>query len=266
MRRIGMAVVAGAMLATGAAWAQVTPSQMESAPSGWKFEITPYAWLAGLEGDATVGGNKTEFDKSFTDLFDAVDMAGSLLAVVQYDRYLVWGQVDYFSLSTDELDVEDQPAGGKLDTKTLLAEAAVGYQLDGWADGQTFDVLVGARTMHIENDLEIYGHGEVSKDNDITDPILVVRPSILIFPSKIDGLRFNPTLAIGGGGDSELVYELQPQLQYQITENMAARVGYRTVGYKFNGDNAKNDNLNLTKDDELNFNMSGLIAGLGVTF
>lgn len=235
-------------------------------PQGWKFEVTPYAWLAGVEGDATVGGQKTDFDKSFSDLFQAVDVAGSLLGVVQYDRYLAWGQVDYFSMSTDEMDIEDQPAGGSLDSKMLLGELAVGYQVDGWMDGQTFDLLIGARTLHIENDLEVYGVGEASKDNDITDPIVVVRPSILIFPSKISGLRFNPTLAIGGGGDSELVYELQPQLQYQITENVAARVGYRTVGYKFNGDNAKNDNLNLTEDDELNINLSGLIAGVGVTF
>ena len=148
----------------------------------------------------------------------------------------------------------------------LLTEAAVGYQVDGWMEGQTFDLLVGVRNLHMENDLEVFGKGKSSRDNDVTDPILVVRPSILVYPSKIQGLRFNPTLAIGAGGDSDLVYELQPQFQYQITENIAARLGYRTVGYKFKGDDAKNDNLNLTEDDELNFTLSGLIAGLGVTF
>ena len=125
------------------------------------------------------------------------------------------------------------------------------------AEGQTFDLLVGVRTLHVENDLNVYGHGSVSEDNDLTDPIFVVRPSIPVFPSKIKGLRFNPTLAIGAGGDADLVYELQPQFQYQINDHVAARVGYRRVGYEFEGDN---------KDNELNIDLSGMIVGVGVTW
>lgn len=224
-------------------------------PQGWKVEITPYAWLSGLEGDVTVNGHKADFEKKFTDMIDYVDLAGSLLAVAQYDRYLVWGQVDYFSLSTDALDVDDRPKHGKLESKMLLTEAAAGYQIDGWMEGQTFDLLVGVRNLQIEMDLEVYDKGKFSKDNDITDPIFVMRPSIPVLPSKIQGLRFNPTLAIGAGGDADLVYELQPQFQYQITQSVVARLGYRTVGYKFkDGDN------------ELNINLSGLIAGVGMTF
>jgi hypothetical protein len=235
-------------------------------PEGWRCELTPYLWFMGIDGDLTIRGQKADFDKSASDVFDGVDAAGSLLGVAQYDRYLFWGQVDYMSYSTENLDVQDRPQGGKFSTDTILGEAAVGYQVDGWAEGQTFDLLIGARTLHMENDLEVYGKGTRSKDRDITDPIIVMRPSLPVLPSKIQGLRFNPTLGIGGGGDSDLVYELQPQFQYQITEKIAARLGYRTVGYRFKGDNAQNENLNLTKDDELNINFSGMIVGLGVTF
>ncbi len=224
-------------------------------PQGWKFEITPYMWLAGLEGDVTVNGQKADFEKSASDLLDYVDVGGSLLGVAQYDRYLFWGQVDYFSLSTDELDVEDQPQGGSLDADTLLAEVAVGYQVDGWAEGQTFDILVGARMLSMESELDVVGHGTESKESDLVDPILVVRPSIPMFPSRIDGLRFNPTLAIGAGGDADLVYELFPQIQYQFADSMAARVGYRTVGYKFE-----------EGSNELNVQLAGLIVGLGIMF
>lgn len=227
-------------------------------PQGWKFELTPYAWLAGIEGDATVNGNKVDFDKSFSDLFDAVELGGSILGVAQYDRYLIWGQFDYFDLSTDNLDVDKQPQRGSLDTKMLLSEVAVGYQVDGWAEGQTFDLLVGVRNMHIENDLNLNNGKSASRDNDITDPILVVRPSMPVLPSKIDGLRFNPTLAAGAGGDSDFVYELFPQLQYQISENVAARIGYRRVGYKFKGEN--------NSDNELNVKLAGMIVGVGITF
>jgi len=234
-------------------------------PQGWQLEVTPYLWMMGIDGDVTLHGQKVDFDRSSSDVFDAADIGGSLLAVAQCDRFLLWGQVDYLSLDTDNLDVEDQPQGGNLQSDMILGEAAVGYQVDGWSEGQTFDLLIGVRALHIENDLDVYGQGSYSRDNDVVDPILVVRPSLPVLPSKIKGLRFNPTLAIGGGGDSKLVYEMQPQFQYQINANIAARVGYRVVGYKFDGDNA-DDKLNLTEDDELNFELSGLILGLGVTF
>lgn len=226
-------------------------------PQGWKFEITPYMWAAGLEGDVTVNGQTADFEKSAGDLMDALDIGGSLLGIVQYDRYLVWGQVDYFSLSTDEMDVEDQPQGGSLDSEMVLGELAAGYQLAGWMEGQTFDILLGTRMLSMNNDLELADGRVASRENNLADAIIVVRPSMPMFPSMIDGLRFNPTLAIGSG-DSDLVYELFPQIQYQVTENIAARFGYRRVGYKFKGE--KNE------DNELNVTLAGLIVGVGVTF
>lgn len=231
---------------------------MAAEPKGWKFETKPYGWLAGLEGDVTVDGHKADFDKSFNDLLDTVEGAASLLQTVQYDRFLLWGQADYFQMSTDKLDVDQQPQHGSLDTKIMLGELAVGYQFDGWMEGSTLDLLVGVRSMHIKNELEIYGKGTFNKDNDILDPILVLRPSIAVFPSMLNGLRFNPTLAIGGGGDSDLVYELQPQFQYQFNKYIATSLGYRRVGYRFKGE--KND------DNELNVALAGLIIGVGVIF
>jgi hypothetical protein len=227
-------------------------------PKGWQFEVTPYVWAAGLEGDATVQGHTVDFEKKFTDMIKYVDAAVSILGVAQYDRFLLWGQMDYISMTTDRLDADERPHAGSLDAKMLLGEVAVGYQFDGFAEGQTFDVLVGARGLTMKTDLNVYDKGTFSKESNLLDPIIVLRPSIPVFPSKIKGLRFNPTVAIGGGGDSDLVYELEPQFQYQITPNVVARLGYRTVGYKFKGDH--------NSDNELNIRLSGLIAGVGVTF
>jgi hypothetical protein len=221
---------------------------------GWKFEVTPYAWLTGTEGDVTVRGQKADFDKSFSDLLDYVELGGSLRLRAEYNRFLVGGQVDYFSLSTDRLDVEDRPQGGELDVKTLLADGVAGYRVDGWAEGQSVDLMVGVRNLRMENDLEVYGHGTLSKDSDVTDAMFYAVPVLPVLPSKIDGLRFSCVLGIGAG-ESDLSYELFPELQYQVTKTIDTRLGYRLVGWKFeDGDN------------ELNVRMAGLIAGLGITF
>lgn len=250
MKRQTVGIVAAALLMAGSAG-------YAAEPQGWKFEITPYAWLAGLEGDITVNGQKADFEKSASDLLDYVELGASVRLGAEYNRFLIGALVDYFSLSTDELDVEDRPQGGKLESKTLILEGAVGYRLDGWSEGQSFGLMVGARSLQMETDLEVYGHGTRSRDNTVTDAMFYVVPSLPVLPSKIDGLRFNPILGIGAG-DSDLAYELFPQFQYQITESMAARLGYRTIGWKFKGDQ--------NEDNELNISMSGLIVGVGLTF
>ncbi len=247
--RLGM--VAGALTMA------VCVGALAAEKEGWKFSVTPYVWLAGMEGDITVHGQKAEFEKSFSDILDFVDLGASVRFGAEYDRFIVGALVDYFSLTTDALDTEDRPEGGSFDAKTLLLEGAVGYRVDGWAEGQSFGLMVGVRSLQMDTDLEVYGHGTKSTDTDVTDAMLFVRPRMPVFPSKIDGLVFSPMLGIGGG-DSDLAFELYPQFEYQITESMVASLGYRTVGWKFKGDN--------NEDNELNVRLAGLIAGLGMTF
>lgn len=228
-------------------------------PRLWSVEITPMAWIAGIEGTVTVDGEKTDFDKSASDLFDYVEFAGGLIATVQYERWVLRGQFDAFDLSTDALDVEDRPLGGKLDSNMLIVGLGAGYQIDGWKEGQTFDLLAGLRSLNADNDLEVYGEdgGSYSKQSELLDPVLAVRGNLPIFPSKIKGLWLNAMASLGGGGDSELVYELQPQLQYRIMPRVAARLGYRRAGWKVDADGS---------DNELDFSLAGLNFGVGVTF
>lgn len=225
-------------------------------PQDLKIEITPYAWLAGIEGDMSVRGYSVDFDKSFSDLFDAVEIGGSVRLGAEYNRFMVEALVDFFSLSTDELDVENQPKRGALDSKMLITEAAAGYRVDGWSEGVTFGLMAGVRNLHLENDLEVLNDGSFSREDDVTDAMFYVLPCIPVFPSKIEGLRFNPIMGIGAG-ESDLAYELFPQFQYQITDAIAVHLGYRTVGWQFEGD--KNDN-------DLNISLSGLILGVGGNF
>lgn len=224
---------------------------------GWAFEFTPYIWYAGLEGDVTVGGQKFEFEREAGDIFDASEVGVSLRFSAEYERFVVGGLVDFFSLSTDNLEVENQPQGGSVDTDLVLAEVMAGYRFDGFSENQFFTVGLGVRHLAIEHEGVVNGQGAVSNERDITDVMLYVLPKIPMFASRIDGLSFNPWLGIGAG-DSDLAYELFPQIQFNATENLALRFGYRTVGW-----NAKDDG---NDENELNMSLSGLIVGLGLTF
>jgi len=229
------------------------------APQGWQSEIMPTAWIAGIEGTIMVDGQETDFEKSAGDLFDYVEFAGGLTGGVQYNRWSLRAQFNYFSLSTDALDVEDRPTGGKLDSDMLLLEATAGYWLGSLVEGGSNYLLVGMRLLHSENDLEVYGDdgGMYSKDSDLLDPLVGLRGSFPILRSKIKGLSIVAMATIGGGGDSKLIYGLSPMLQYQFTDKIAARVGFRRAGWRVENDE---------NGGELDFALSGLSGGIAVTF
>jgi len=245
--KMGAMVAAAMLVVAGSGNAQTT--------EGWSFEVTPYAWLAGLEGDLTVRGQQVDFEKDASELLDAAELGGSVRLGASYDRFVIGALVDYFSLSTDELDAEDQPAGATADAKMLMTELAVGYRVDGWVEGQSFVFALGVRNLHAENDLALDGGPSLSDERDITDGMFYLLPTVPLFPNSIEGLRFNPVLGIGAG-DSDLAYEMFPQVQYNLTDNVALRFGYRRVGWRYEGD----------RGNELNVDMAGLIAGLGTKF
>ena len=47
--------------------------------SGWKTEIAPYAWLAGVHGDFTTNGLPVHISESLSDVSDVLDFGGMLV-------------------------------------------------------------------------------------------------------------------------------------------------------------------------------------------
>jgi hypothetical protein len=225
------------------------PAFFVTANDTWSFEITPYAWLPGLKGDLTVRGTNVGVDQSFSDLFKAVKFASDALAIARYNEWLIYTQVDYFNLSTTEL--ENAPARGSLDVKDTLFLVGAGFRVNGWAPGQTFDILAGVQGLHSDNTLTLNRLGSASKSNTIVDAVFILRPSWQFSQHWL----FNPTVSVGGG-DSQLTYQLQPQFQYQFNSTWEMRFGYRRLSYNVNSDRGNN----------LDIRFSGPLIGFGATF
>ena len=221
-----------------------------------QVELVPSLWVAGLSGDGTLNGRDVDYDRSTGDLLDHLEAGGSLAAKVVYKQFALGGQIDGYELSTDALKVDGVPLDGQMDTDMLFAELAAGYVIPGWKAGQSFTLAAGLRYAHISSDLELNGVGTTERGQDLVDPMLILWPSLPLFPSKIQGLSLAPAFSIGGGGDSDLVFELFPQLRYRVTEHVVVRFGYRSISYKVKDD----------PDNELDFNLSGFIAGVGAAF
>jgi hypothetical protein len=236
-------------VAPAARAAESDPAVFVTANDGWSVEITPYAWLPGIKGDVTVRNFNVGVDQSFNDIFKSVKFAANALAIARYNNWLIYTQVDYFSLSTTQL--ENPPARGSLSTKDTLYLVGAGYRINGWSSGQTFDLLVGAQGMHIDNTLTFNRLGGFSNTNNVVDAVFMLRPSFQFSQHWL----FNPTMSIGGG-DSKLTYQLQPQFQYQFNATWEMRFGYRRLSYNIDSDRGNN----------LDVRLSGPLIGFGATF
>lgn len=229
----------------------VPPVQAQE-ESPWQVAVVPYMWLTGIQGEMTLRSTEVDFSKSVGELLSALKFGGSLGAQVGYSRYLLWGQIDYFLLGDDDFDIES----AEFESEVLLGQLAIGYAFDGFYENQRFDLLLGMQTLSMTNELDLAGSSVRSQDFDAIDPIALGRASFPIAPSRIDGWAFDLIAGIGGGGDSDLVYLIAPQLRWHFAAQLALRLGWRTIGY----------DLESNSENTLDIRMSGLGVGLEIKF
>jgi opacity protein-like surface antigen len=220
---------------------------------GTNLELTPYFWAAGQDGKLELNNETVHFNRDFSDLLDNTDAAFMGLAVISFDRFVLYADYDYMSLSSDEHSKSGilAPAGTKLKTETDsgIGTYGGGYRFDTFGTN-TMDVLIGVQLTDIQTKIKASGNSFENKDN-ITDTVIMLRPSLQLS----ERWRFNPTMAYGISGDSDTTYSLMPQLQWQFSESFALRFGYKRLHYKFK------DNGNA-----IDTTFSGPFLGVGWTF
>lgn len=219
--------------------------------SSWEFNVAPYLWAAGIDADVTVGNRTATIEQDFGDIVEALDIGGGLMAGARFGRFVVASQIDYLALDSDNLD--DVPARGRLESDTLFAMLAMGVRFGDTSRGTHVDVLLGGRALTLDNQLTLDGFGTTESDRDSFDPIIMVRPSFRLS----DRWRLNATFSYGEGGDAEKTYELQPHVEYRITDLVALRLGYRKLYYEIESDNGRSG---------FEGSFEGLAIGVGATF
>jgi outer membrane protein OmpA-like peptidoglycan-associated protein len=253
-RKLAVTAAAVALLCAG----PLAASEQE----GLQLEITPYAWLQGVDGTIEAGTQEASFDQGIDDLVDNVDMALSGLVVASFNRFVLYGQYDFveLGLNGDEIDDRDivLPDGIKVDgdIDEDIWTAAGGYRFDTFGEN-TVDVLVGVRELSADTELRVTGFPKREGKIESTDTIVMLRPSFRIS----ENWRFNPTLAYAVSGDADSHYELHPEVQYQFSDSFALRLGYRRLNYEAEEGNRDDDDYR-----KLDVDFSGLMFGVGWVF
>ena len=219
------------------------------------FRLTPYYWAVGIDGNLEIndeqGSTDIDFNQDIGDVTDNLEFNGSLMLEHNKGNWSNFAAVDYIKTENDDTDINVAGSEIEVEADTLLATAATGYRFGAGGDSWV-DLLVGVRYGKIDLEFnEKNGPGSINADDDLVDGIVMLRPRVALGRNW----AFSPTASVGAG-DSDLVWELAPELVYTNNCcNLEVRFGYRTVNYEIE-----------EGDAEAYFSFQGPMVGLGFAF
>ncbi|MCC5975905.1 MAG: hypothetical protein JJT81_17910, partial [Rubellimicrobium sp.] len=141
--------------AAAAALVAVAPRTAEAQALGdWSFQITPYVWFEGINGDITpgTGAPPLEIDASFSDILEDLNSAFFLHGLARSGDFVLFFDLSTSSSSRGGLIPPGIPAEGSLSQTSLTL--AGGYRVVDNPQGH-FDLLAGARAWWIEAEVDV---------------------------------------------------------------------------------------------------------------
>jgi hypothetical protein len=264
MSKPSMRLLAAAMAGTLAAAAPAMAQQMETAtPPGdrWTVSVAPYLWLSSMDGNATVGGVKSDVDVPFSDLLK--DLSGGFMTAVDVERGRFGiGVNGLFARVSSDADV----GSTEIDITSDSGQLAIMpfYRLVEWqygvsSSGAPLRLVVapeaGFRLTYMRTELEIRRGPTVDSSENWVDPLI---------GSRI-GLGLTDRFAIIGEGNlggfdvgSDFTWNAQAYLGYRTTlfgRPTTFLVGYRALYQDYHH-----------RDFEWDVTMHGPVIGTAVRF
>jgi hypothetical protein len=223
------------------------------ASDGWRFEVTPYLWGAGLKGDVGLGRLPAQgVEASFSDITSMLDAAGMLMVEGRRDR---WG----FVVDAIYIDLSDStatPGQGYGDaevglTQQMYTAAATWRVRDGKAP---VDLVFGTRYNDLALDLELtsgiaQGRGR-DGGVDWWDGLVGARV----------GWGFADHWVLAGygeisGGGAKISWQAIAGVDWNFSGHLSGRFGYRYMSLDYDSGGVLYD-----------MDMAGPYAGLGIRF
>ena len=213
-----------------------------AAPSPWSFRVSPYLWIAGINGKVGVRSNipAANVDVGFSDIFKALDWFPPPVMLggeVRYGRFGFVSDFIYLGLE-DSSGVTRGPISAKVDAHLNFAIWTFGgsYRvIDN--DPVTLDLLAGGRFWGLDGKSTLTGPVAVRKGSgsDIwIDPIIGISGRVGLG----SGFALQAEADVGGFGlVSDIDWQVLGTLQYQVSDSFTMDAGYRylAVDYKNGG-------------------------------
>ncbi len=201
---------------------QASPTSEE-----WEVSVSPYFFLAGLEGTIGVVGQRAEVSASFRDLFRNLDFAIMGQVEARKGNWSILGDAMFVSLSGER--VTPSPLFGDIavEVKEAIIEPAVAYRVLKVERG-SIDLLGGVRFWRVRPRLtfqpRILPLVDVEDSKTWADAIVGARGTVGLSPRVFLQGRFD----VGGFGvSSDFTGRVFGGVGFQVKPRVALVGGYR---------------------------------------
>jgi len=227
------------LLITLIGWVMLTPAL---AQENWT-EVGIYAFMMGIEGDATIGNVTSDVDVSFNDILDNLDMVFSGFVEHRRGKWSFIGDVAYLKVSAEKTRSRTRVSSLTLDAEfeQTLGEAFVGYRVFAQNQGKSqfgIDLLGGARYNELALELDarasLLGLTRSASRNpeaDWVDGVVAARVQY----GHENGWGVSAWADIGDASDSSS-YQLMGIVSYHFKNNIRVYGGYRLYHFEYTGD------------------------------
>lgn len=221
---LGMALCLGAT-ATAAAQEQ----------KAWTYSVTPYFWMAGLQGQVGIRDLTADVDESFSDIFDNLKFGAMAYVEARYRPWTFGLDAFYVSLKETHAVARTLVSGEIVATqKELMLQPTVGYTIVA-DSGVSLDVVAGARYWNMNMGFEVNptNFPGVSRSRTIDWADATIGARIRWTPAKL--WRVN-LYGDGGGGGSDGTFQALGTVGYDAWSWGTVVAGYRFLYADYNRD------------------------------
>jgi hypothetical protein len=209
----------------------------------WEFQVTPYAWLAGIDGNlGTVpvpGIPPQKVSLSFGDIWDDLDYAGMVYASARRGPWVIL--LDATTAKT----TSDEPGGGmvvdkvRIESTTSNLALAVGRTVSR-SPSYRVDVYAGGRAWWLKNDFKVTtvpgtvpGPINAGSDANWIDPIIGVAGNYKLAERwELFGSAEVGGFGVGANNESSLL----AGANYVVNDRFAVTGGWRILSVDYEGD------------------------------
>ncbi|WP_294255931.1 YfaZ family outer membrane protein [uncultured Comamonas sp.] len=240
---------AAAALAMGLLTGTPVWAQDKAAADAWRFQLTPYVWMTGLDGSVRPfrGAPTVHVNKSFSDILETLDAAAFVNGTARKGSHVLQGDFSHAATSDKAALPLGMSAQAKIRQTSLTMTGGHHWAL---SPPSSLDLMAGFRLWQIKAEVNVPGVASAQSSTSFVDPVIAARWRYDI-AQRWSGLLY----ADMGGLDvgSKFTWQVHASVNYQVKKNIFVSVGYRhlSVDYQDGG-------------KRLDFSQSGPL--LGATF
>lgn len=231
--------VTAALLSCTLANAQDTPDDK------WHYEVTPYVWAAGVDGNTRLGPLSFDSSTSFSDILSNLDIAAMGAFEARRGRWGVVADLFYIKLSDD-----DRGPRGRLELEVTQQIYGLGGAWRALEGPAPVDLIAGLRYQSIKPRIEAPERSR-ERTRDAIDPFIGVRGSYPL-DARWTLVGYADVGTFDGG---DYAWQLLAGANYALSSTKTIKFGYRRFKTKYSKD-----------EFEIDTTLYGLYVGLGFRF